>query len=160
MKKNWKLIAYGMTAAVILSLTACAAEEETGNPSSSGEETQDTGTADTAQYYEFLEDYYNTPAGKAELEADYEDLVGEGMSLTAYTVMNELVVTVKYEDSALLTEGIEETLAQKLDSLNDRFVQQTIEYNDIINWSSVCMVRVRYTDPEGNVLAEQTYSGQ
>ena len=63
-----------------------------------------------------------------------------------------------YDDADLLTEGIEETLAQQLDAMNDRFWRWTVTYDEYIAWR--CILTVRYTDPDGNVLAEQYYSGE
>lgn len=106
----------------------------------------------------YLEDYYNIPEGKAVIEGDFADLAGEGMSLSFLVVLDEIIVTVQYDDAALLTEGIEETLAQQLDAMNDRFWRWTVTYDEYITWR--CILTVRYTDPDGNVLAEQHYSGE
>lgn len=106
----------------------------------------------------FLEDYYNTTDGKAAIETDFADLAGEGMSVTVLVIMDEIVVTVKYEDSTLLSEDIKETLAQQLDSMTDRFWRWTVAYDEFITWR--CVLTVRYTDSEGNVLAEQSYSAE
>jgi len=237
MKKNWKFTAYGMTAAAILSMTACAADDKTvdisfaddqtqetetsiiiaetkiqetapssateeqntvtadpsstneqaqnatttqnsvtASPSPANEESQDTKTTsqspanektldpetdDTYLIFEnpvYLEDYYNTPAGKAAIDADYADLAGEGMSVSISVLMDEIIVTVQYKDNSLLTEGIEEKLAQQLDSMTDRFWQRTIAYDEHITWR--CVLTVRYTDADGNILAEQGYSAE
>lgn len=106
----------------------------------------------------YLEDYYNIPEGKAVIEGDFADLAGEGMSLSFLVVLDEIIVTVKYDDADLLTEGIEETLAQQLDAMNDRFWRWTVTYDEYITWR--CILTVRYIDPDGNVLAEQHYSGE
>lgn len=236
MNKNRKLLAYGMTAAAILSMTACAAgdktveisfadnqaqETQTANDiiteenlqetataslssanetaqdltpaslSPTNEETQepktksqspaneeaqeskmtlqspaneDTQTSETDDIYlifdnpVYLEDYYNTPEGKAAIDADFADLAGEGMSVEIDAVMDEIIVTVKYEDSSLLTDGIEEKLTQQLDSMTDRFWKRTIAYDQYITWR--CILTVRYTDAEGNILAKQSYSAE
>lgn len=247
MKKNWKFTAYGMTAATILSMTACSTDDKTVNisfagdqtqetetsnfiiaetktqetatpsftegqdpftvaPSSTNEQTQNTKTTspsstngnaqdsvmastspaneeardtkttpqssaneealdpetdDTYLIFEnpvYLEDYYNTPAGKMAIDADYADLAGEGMSVAISVVMDEINVTIQYEDNSLLTEGIAEKLAQQLDSMTDRFWQRTIAYDEHITWR--CVLTVRYIDAEGNILAEQGYSAE
>lgn len=246
MKKNWKFIAYGMTAAAILSMTACAADDKTvdisfaddqtqetetsiiitetkiqettppsfteehdtvtkdpsstneqthntkttfppstngttqdsvtASPSPANEESQDTKTTsqspaneetldpetdDTYLIFDnpvYLEDYYNTPAGKAAIDADYADLAGEGMSVSIFVLMDEINVTVQYKDNSLLNEGIEEKLAQQLDSMTDQFWQRTIAYDEHITWR--CVLTVRYTDADGNILAEQGYSAE
>lgn len=106
----------------------------------------------------YLEDYYNTLEGKAAIEADFADLASEGMSVSFFVKLDEIVVTVKYEDADLLTEGIEETLAQQLDEMSDRFWGWTVAYDEFITWR--CVLTVRYTDPEGNILAEQYYSAE
>lgn len=247
MRRNWKFTAYGMTAATILSMTACAADDKTvdisfadiqthetetsdfiivetkiqettppslteeqntvtvdssstneqtqntktvsptsangttqnsvtTSSSSANEKVQDTKTTpqssangetlnpetdDTYLIFEnpvYLADYYNTPAGKTAIDADYADLAGEGMSVKISVLMDEINVTVQYEDNRLLTEGIEEKLAQQLGSMTDRFWQQTIAYDEHITWR--CVLTVRYTDADGNILAEQNYSAE
>lgn len=128
------------------------------SPSPSEEEIQPEGADLMYGDPVYLEDYYNTPEGKAAIEADFADLAGEGMSVSFFVVLDEIVVTVKYEDADLLTEGIEETLAQQLDEMSDRFWSRTVAYDEFITWR--CVLIVRYTDPEGNVLAEQYYSAE
>ena len=72
-----------------------------------------------------------------------------------------LEVTVRYEDSALVTKGIEKELEKQLDSLTDRVEKQQHLYcTEIIGQRSVREIYIRYTDPEGNVLAERCYGGE
>lgn len=80
------------------------------------------------------------------------------MSVTISVIMDSIEVTVKYEDSALLTEGIEETLTQQLESMTDRFWKWTIAYDEFITYR--CVLEVRYIDPDGNILALQRYSAE
>lgn len=108
-------------------------------------------TVDPEEYFNLtwnplLLNFYNTFEGQKTLYADYADLVGEGMSIGIDVLGDDILeVTIRYEDSALLTDGIEEMLAQQLDSMTERFQEQRSLYcTDIIGPASVRILTVQY----------------
>ncbi|HBA47751.1 MAG TPA: hypothetical protein DCZ91_08115 [Lachnospiraceae bacterium] len=109
-----------------------------------------------------LLDYYNSFAGHKALCEDFAYLAGEGMSVEIEVRGDDILeVTVRYEDDSLLTEGIEDELAQQLEAMTDQFQEQRSLYcTDIIGPASVRILTVTYIDREGNVLASQAYPGQ
>lgn len=109
-----------------------------------------------------LLDYYNSFAGHKALYEDFAYLAGEGMSVEIEVRGDDILeVTVRYEDDSLLTEGIEDELAQQLEAMTDQFQEQRSLYcTDIIGPASVRILTVTYIDREGNVLASQAYPGQ
>lgn len=137
-------------------------------PPSANNDTQDAENYDADREYFYLTwnplllSYYNTYEGHTALYNDFADLASEGMLVQLYIIEDDhLVVTVRYEDNTLLTEGIEETLAQQLDSMTNRIEEQMNLYNtEIIGPASVRVIDVQYVDMDGNVLAVKNWSGQ
>lgn len=109
-----------------------------------------------------LLDYYNSFAGHKALCEDFAYLAGGGMSVEIEVRGDDILeVTVRYEDDSLLTEGIEDELAQQLEAMTDQFQEQRSLYcTDIIGPASVRILTVTYIDREGNILATQAYPGQ
>lgn len=149
-RKTIKSVVCAALMAVTLSMTACG-NNAAGNGTESGsrQESQTEG-------YSTLEDYYNDPSVKSVLDSSFSSLGGEGLSVAIDVVKDEFILTVKYEDSALIVEGMEDALEQALDAAASQFETQVDAFNQAIG-KDTCTVTVRYVDPSDNVLAERTF---
>ena len=127
-------------------------------------ETEDAGTDDSAagstDGYSTLEDYYNDPTVKSMLDAAFESMGGDGMTLSIDVKENVLTMVCKFEDSSVVVDGIGEALDAALDSQAATFQQQAATFDDAIGQTGACTVVVRYTDPDDNVLSEKEFKAE
>lgn len=128
-------------------------------------ETEDTAdavedTTGSAEGYTTLEDYYNDPSVKSALDAAFESMGGEGMTLSVDVKENVLTMTCKFEDSSVVVDGIADALNEQLDAQAATFQQQAATFDEAIGQTGACTVVVRYTDPDDNVLCEKEFKAQ
>lgn len=116
--------------------------------------------ADGAEGYATLEEYYNDPSVKSALDAAFESLGQEGMTLSIDVKGNVFTLTCKFEDSSLVVDGVADALAQGLEASASQFETQAASFDEAIGQSGACTVAVRYTDPDDNVLAEKEFKAQ
>ena len=189
-KRTLKSIACATVMALALAATACggkdaaktednaAAEdaagteqeaEPTAEPEADTTETdaQEPAADDTAdgsaagtEGYSTLEDYYNDPSVKSVLDAAFESMGGEGMTLSIDVKENTLTMICKFEDSSVVVDGVGDALLEALDSQAATFETQAKTFDDAIGQAGACTVVVRYTDPDDNVLAEKEFKAQ
>ena len=114
-----------------------------------------TGTTDE---YETLEDYYNDPTVKAFLDSQYSSLAEDGMSAGIEVKGNEFIVSVQFEDSSMMVDGIGDALDQMMEMQADTFRDAAAEFDAAIGEDGACTVTVRYLDPDGKVLSENSYT--
>ena len=179
-RRTLKLVACAAITALTLSVTACggddaktadtAAVEETAEdtaPEAEAEpeveaepeaETEDTADSSSAGEYTTLEDYYNDPSVKSVLDSMFESIAEEGMSASLEVKGNEFTVIIKIEDSSMVVEGLAEALDAALEAQADTFKEQVKEFDEVVEQEGACTVIMRYTDPDGNVLAEKAFT--
>lgn len=127
-----------------------------------GAETEADASADGAEgTYATLEDYYNDPAVKSVLDASFEGMSQEGMTLSVEAKENVLTMTCKFEDSSVVVDGIGDTLSAGLDASAAQFEQIAASFDEAVGGAAgTCTFVVRYTDPDDNVLAEKEFKAQ
>ncbi len=121
-------------------------------------ETEDTADSSSAGEYTTLEDYYNDPSVKSVLDSMFESIAEEGMSASLEVKGNEFTVIIKIEDSSMVVEGLAEALDAALEAQADTFKEQVKEFDEVVEQEGACTVIMRYTDPDGNVLAEKAFT--
>lgn len=120
-------------------------------------EADDTEAAATGDYAT-LEDYYNDPTVKDALDAAFDAMASDGMSVDCEVSGNEFTVIIKIEDSSMIVDGMGDALSAALDQQADTFKSQVKQFDDVIGQEGVCTVVMRYTDPDDNVLAEKSFT--
>ena len=107
-----------------------------------------------------LEELLNDPTAKATFDSMTQAMTQEGMSASINATGNELIVEVKIEDSALITDGIGDTLATALDGQAEALKAQVKTLDTAVGQEGACTYTVRYLDPDGNVLAEKSFKAE
>lgn len=110
--------------------------------------------------YATLEDYYNDPTVKAILDSQYSALAEEGMSASIEVKGNEFIVTIQFEDASMMVDGIEDAIDQMMEMQADVFQSAAAEFDEAIGQPGACTVTVRYLDPDGKVLSENSYKAK
>lgn len=131
-------------------------EDEAGTDDSAADSTADSST----EGYTTLEDYYNDPTVKSMLDAAFESMGGDGMTLSIDVKENVLTMVCKFEDSSVVVDGVGEALDAAVDAQAATFQQQAATFDDAIGQPGACTVVVRYTDPDGNVLSEKEFKAE
>ncbi len=179
-RKTLKFAACAAITALMLSLTACGgkeaantedpapveavedeAEPETETPAEDADvETPAEDTeADTAASGT-LEELFSDPATKEALDQQFAAMAQDGMSLSSDVKGNNFTLIFKIEDSSMLSDGIEDQLSTALDSLASTFQASAQQFDAAIGQEGACTVTIRYTDPDDNVLAEQSFMAE
>ena len=137
-KRTLKAMVCAAVMALALSVTACGGSKE-----------------------KTLEDYYNDPAVKADLDASFESMVQDGMTLSVEVDGNVLTMTCKFEDSSFITDDVKDELSAGLDASSAIFEGVVATLDDAIEQDrGTCTYVVRYTDSDDNVLAEKEFKAQ
>lgn len=125
-------------------------------------ETEADASADGAEgTYATLEDYYNDPAVKSVLDASFEGMSQEGMTLSVEAKENVLTMTCKFEDSSVVVDGFGDALSAEMDANAAQFEQIAASFDEAVGGAAgTCTFAVRYTDPDDNVLAEKEFKAQ
>ena len=122
------------------------------------EEPDETEEVSNSDNYETLEDYWNDPDVRAELESSYASIGDEELSVSVDVKGNNLIVTYKILDSSIKVDNIAERLAEALDEGGDTFKNMAAAFDEELGFEAgTCTVTIRYTDPDDNVLAEKTF---
>lgn len=153
----------GQDAAADTEDTTADTGADTGDAAADTEaETEADASADGAEgTYATLEDYYNDPAVKSVLDASFEGMSQEGMTLSVEAKENVLTMTCKFEDSSVVVDGIGDTLSAGLDANAAQFEQIAASFDEAVGGAAgTCTFAVRYTDPDDNVLAEKEFKAQ
>ena len=122
------------------------------------EEPDETEEVSNSDNYETLEDYWNDPDVRAELESSYASIGDEELSVSVDVKGNNLIVTYKILDSSIKVDNMAERLAEALDEGGDTFKNMAAAFDEELGFEAgTCTVTIRYTDPDDNVLAEKTF---
>lgn len=108
-----------------------------------------------------LEDYYNDPAVKSELDASFESMSQEGITISVEVEGNALTLTCKFEDSSFITDEVKTMLSDGLDENAATFESVVATWDEAIEQDpGTCAYVVRYTDSDDNVLVEKEFKAQ
>ena len=142
--------------------TETETEDTAGDDSAEMEaEPEADASADDTGAYVTLEDYYNDPAIKSDLDAYFESMSQEGMSLSVEVEGNVLTMTCKFEDSSLITDEAKAQLSDALDASSAVFEAVVASFDEALNQDpGTCTYIVRYTDSDDGVLAEKEFKAQ
>lgn len=179
-RKTLKFAACAAITALMLSLTACGgkdaantedpapveavedeAEPETETPAEDADvETPAEDTeADTAASGT-LEELFSDPATKEALDQQFAAMAQDGMSLSSEVNGNDFTIIFKFEDSSVIYDGIEDDLKTGMDAMASTFQASAQQFDAAIGADGACTVIIRYTDPDDNVLAEQSFKAE
>lgn len=118
-------------------------------------------SADNTGAYATLEDYYNDPAVKSYMDASFESMTQEGMTLSVEVEGNVLTMTLKLEDSSLISDERKAQLPDKLDANSAVFEAVVASLDEAINQDpGTCTYTVRYLDSDDSILAEKEFKAQ
>ena len=121
----------------------------------------DASAAGAEGTYATLEDYYNDPAVKSQLDASFESMGEEGMALSVEAKENVLTMICKFEDSSMVVDGVGDTLSAALDANSATFEQIAASFDEAVGGAAGTRTfAVRYTDPDDKVLAEKEFKAQ
>lgn len=107
-----------------------------------------------------LESMFNDADTKAQFESAFSGLEGSGLELSYEVKGNDFTMTLQITDSSLVTDGIAEQLQAALDAQGDTFKEQVAQFDEAVGKEGACTATVRYTDPDGKVLAEGTFTAE
>ena len=130
--------------------------EAEAEPEEDAEAEDDSAAADG----QTLEDIFNDPATKSQYESVFEAMGQEGMEVSVEATGNELAVIIKITDSSMVVDGMGETLESALDQQAATFEEQVKQFDEAVGTPGACTVTMRYLDPDGNVLAEKSFTAQ
>lgn len=176
-RKTLKFAACAAVMALMFSLTACGGKEtektEDPAPVVEEEETEpeteaptedsevETPTEDTESAASgTLEELFSDPATKEALDQQFAAMTQDGMSLSSEVKGNEFTLIFKFEDSSIISDGIEDQLKTGMDAMAATFQASAQQFDSAIGAEGACTVTIRYTDPDDNVLAEQSFKAE
>lgn len=141
--------------------TAADTGADTEDAAADTETEADASAAGAEGTYATLEDYYNDPAVKSQLDASFESMGEEGMALSVEAKENVLTMICKFEDSSMVADGVGDTLSAALDANAATFEQIAASFDEAVGGAAgTCTFAVRYTDPDDKVLAEKEFKAQ
>lgn len=132
-KRTVKTIVCAALMAVALSVTACGSNKT-------------------------LEDYMNSaPEEMKELEDQMAAASADGMSISVDVKGNEFTYVYTFEDAALLTDEVRENITSGLEASASLFEMMAQQLDEAIEQKNAVTLTVKYVDPDGNVIGEQSY---
>lgn len=176
-RRTLKFAACAAITALMLSLTACGGKDaaKTEEPAPAVEEAEpeapaedadveapaveeeaDTSTAASGT----LEELFSDPATKEALDQQFAAMTQDGMSLSSEVKGNEFTLIFKFEDSSVIYDGIESDLETGMSTMASTFQASAQQFDSAIGAEGACTVTIRYTDPDDNVLAEQSFKAE
>lgn len=132
--------------------TAPEVEEET--EAEEEEEEEEEASSDIGT----LEELFNDPTLKDMYDSMLEAMSEDGISLSYEVSGNDFVMIFTITDSDYLTDEMANGLAEALETQGDQFKTQAAQFDSILEGNGTCTVTIRYTDPDGNVMAEKTFT--
>ena len=116
------------------------------------EETEDEGADTAAATGETVESLLNDPAVKAQYEEKFAEYEEQGMTVSVSAKGNELMMSLTFKDASQVTDEVGEQLQAALDDDAMASVFSGL--------AGACTYSVSYLDPDGNVLAEKSYTAK
>lgn len=178
-RKSLKFIACAAIMAMTLSVTACGGSDETA-PAAETEETTEVADeaadaetadepeteaeADTTESSDItVESLLSDPEVMAQFEEGVASYKEQGMSVAVEAKGNELIVALTFTDSSLIQDGAAELLESGLDDADTaaKFEVLAGSLDQAVGADAgTCAYTVRYLDPDGNVLAERSFTAK
>lgn len=137
------------------------AVEEAAEKETTTEETEDAALSD--EEYTTLEDYFNDPAVSEYLEQVYIESLGDEESLDGRVLAegNTMICEIQILDGSQIDETTGPQLEEALDTQGDVLKEQAAAFDEVLGEEpGTCAITMRYLDPDGNVLAEKSYSAE
>lgn len=189
-RKSLKFIACAAIMAMTLSVTACGGSDETAPAAETEETTEvadeaadaetegaDEATdaetadepeteaeADTTESSDItVESLLSDPEVMAQFEEGVASYKEQGMSVAVEAKGNELIVALTFTDSSLIQDGAAELLESGLDDADTaaKFEVLAGSLDQAVGADAgTCAYTVRYLDPDGNVLAERSFTAK
>ena len=113
---------------------------------------------DASEEAQTLEELFNDPTLKDMYNSMLEEMSEDGISLSYEVSGNDFAMIFMITDSDYITDEMADELAEALETQGDQFKTQAAQFDSILEGNGTCTVTIRYTDPDGNVMAEKTYS--
>ena len=136
-----------------------AEEEETKAPEEEEEtEAEEEEEEEASSDIGTLEELFNDPTLKDMYDSMLEAMSEDGISLSYEVSGNDFVMIFTITDSDYLTDEMADGLAEALETQGDQFKTQAAQFDSILEGNGTCTVTIRYTDPDGNVMAEKTFT--
>ncbi len=105
-----------------------------------------------------LEDYMNSaPEEMKELEDQMAAASTDGMSISVDVKGNEFTYVYTFEDAAMLTDEVRENISSGLEASASLFEMMAQQLDEAIEQKNAVTLTVKYVDPDGNVIGEQSY---
>lgn len=105
-----------------------------------------------------LEELFSDPTLKNVYDSMLEAMSEDDISLSYEVSGNDFVMIFTITDRSLATDEMAEALTDALETQGDQFKTQAAQFDTLLEGDDTCTVTVRYTDPDGNVMAEKTYA--
>lgn len=121
-------------------------------------ELEEEETEDDSDEYQTLEDYFNDPDIQSMFDSLIEAMGQDELAISYDVNGNEFIMTFQITDSSIIVDGMAEGLAAALDTQAAQFKTQAAQFDEVLGEEGASSVTVRYTDPDDNVLAEQTFT--
>ena len=127
------------------------------------EETEDEGADTAAATGETVESLLNDPAVKAQYEEKFAEYEEQGMTVSVSAKGNELMMSLTFKDASQVTDEVGEQLQAALDDDAIASVFSGLAGaldSSVGGEAGTCTYSVSYLDPDGNVLAEKSYTAK
>lgn len=143
---------------------AAEAEPETeAEAEPKAEEAEDEGADTAAATGETVESLLNDPAVKAQYEEAFAEYEEQGMTVSVSAKGNELMMSLTFKDASQVTDEVGEQLQAALDDDAMASVFSGLAGaldSSVGGEAGTCTYSVSYLDPDGNVLAEKSYTAK
>ena len=113
--------------------------------------------ADTSEF-ETLEDWFTEPTIASAYGALMDSMGEEGIEISYEVTGNEFIMIFQITDSAYIADDMGDMLNAAMEEQADLFKQQVVApLDELIGETGACTVTMRYTDPDGDLIAETSF---
>lgn len=113
--------------------------------------------ADTSEF-ETLEDWFTEPTIASAYGALIDSMSEEGIAISYEVEGNEFVMIFQITDSTYLSDDTADMLNAAMEEQADVFKEQVVApLDELIGETGACTVTMRYTDPDGDLIAETSF---
>ena len=113
--------------------------------------------ADTSEF-ETLEDWFTEPTIASAYGALMDSMGEEGIEISYEVSGNEFIMIFQITDSAYIADDMGDMLNAAMEEQADLFKQQVVApVDELVGETGACTVTMRYTDPDGDLIAETSF---
>ena len=113
--------------------------------------------ADTSEF-ETLEDWFTEPTIASAYGALMDSMGEEGIEISYEVSGNEFIMIFQITDSAYIADDMGDMLNAAMEEQADLFKQQVVApLDELVGETGACTVTMRYTDPDGDLIAETSF---